>query len=97
MGHAGWLVLAVGWVVHRAGFQMPHYQEIQCLDCQVQPHGMLQKTALPSCVNSASQISVWTKPACVQCCSGVGRQCSQAVTCSQQPAGYSSVLHQQQL
>lgn len=48
-------------MVHKAGLQVPHWgrwQEIQCLDCQVQPHGMLQKTSWPSCVNSASQISV---------------------------------------
>lgn len=73
---AGWLVLADGGVVHKAGLQVPHWrrwQEIWCLDCQVQPHGMLQKTPWPSCVNSASQISEWTKPACVQCCSTVGR------------------------
>lgn len=48
-------------MVHKAGLQVPHWgrwQEIQCLDCQIQPHGMLQKTSWPSCVNSASQISV---------------------------------------
>lgn len=39
MGHVGWLVLAERWVVHKAGLQVPH--------CQVQPHGMLQKTPWP--------------------------------------------------
>lgn len=75
MGRAGGLVSAEGWVVHKAGFQVPHWrrwQEIQCLHCQVQPCGMLQETPWPCCVNSASQISVWTEPACAECCSGVG-------------------------
>lgn len=52
--------------MHKAGLQVPHWrrwQEIQCLDCQVQPHGMLQKTSWPSCVSSASQISVFSAAA----------------------------------
>lgn len=37
MDLAGWLVLAEGWVVHKAGLPVPHWRRWQeiCLDCQV--------------------------------------------------------------